>query len=123
MPQSTSADELYRNLLQMHGDAFQAGRYELGYHLLAAAFHAADELEHVDLLTEVGALAETRQREVDAITPEHRLSTASAQRRGIQPLYRVLAAIVASAKGRIAAERIRDRNHQKAFRGNRLGRG
>ena len=109
------AEQLYHALIKMHGEAFESARYELGYHLLAAAFHAADELDDLALLTAVGTLAETRQQEVNSLTPEHHLSSAAAGRRGTHPLYTTLTAIVHSARGRIEADRARERVHQKSF--------
>jgi hypothetical protein len=43
---------------------------------------AAEEVDNTDLLTEIGALAEERQKQIDSLRPEHRLSTGSAGQRG-----------------------------------------
>ena len=99
------AEQLYSRLLDMHQNAAEAGRPELGYHLLAAALHAAEELESLERLAQVRQLAEASQKELDATRPEHRLSSGSAQRRGNTAQYTALAAIAAAASGRISADR------------------
>jgi hypothetical protein len=104
LPDREPADQLYRRLLEIHNQAFEAERFELGYHVLAAALHAAEELNDNDLLTEVGRLAEERQKKIDAITPQHRLSSSSAHRRGNPSQYNSLVTIAAAAKGRINAD-------------------
>jgi hypothetical protein len=96
--------------MEMHEEAFAEGRLELGYHVLAAALHAAEEIDSLDPLAEIGRLAEQRQREVDSMRPEHRLSSHSARRRGNPAQYTALAAIAAAAQGRIKADRVLSRS-------------
>jgi hypothetical protein len=105
MSQPEPARQLYQRLVLMHEEAFAAGRFELGYHVLAAALHAAEELEDLELLNQLGRVAETRQQEIDAGYSAHRLSSTSARRRGNPAQYSTLAAIAAAARGRITAER------------------
>jgi hypothetical protein len=88
----------------MHQEALEAGRPELGYHLLAAALHAAEELGSLERLAEIRHLAEDRQKQLDRAGPEHRLSSSAAQRRGNTAQYTALAAIAAAASGRISAD-------------------
>ncbi|MFL5402998.1 MAG: hypothetical protein ACJ8BF_09295 [Gemmatimonadales bacterium] len=99
------ADQLYHHLLSLHEAAFEGGSFELGYHLLAAALHAAEELDSLELLTEIGKLAGERQKKVDELKPEHRLSSNSARKRGNPAQYAALVAIAAAVKGRITADR------------------
>jgi hypothetical protein len=99
------AEQLYHRLRAMHDEAIEAGRYELGYHVLAAALHAAEELDSLELLTEIGALAGERQRMLDDLQPEHRLSSNAAHRRGNSAQYSALVSIAAAARGRISADR------------------
>src|SRR5215212_9763844 len=105
-----SLDDLYRHLVDLHEAAFQSGRYELGYHLLAAALHAAEDLDDMDLLAEVGKLAEERQTRIDRQRPDHRLSSTAAKRRGNPAQYSSLVAIVAAVRGRITADRALQRS-------------
>lgn len=102
---SEPAEQLYSHLLEMHQNAAEAGRPELGYHLLAAALHAAEELGSLERLAHVRQLAKDCQKELDAARPEHRLSSGAAQRRGNTAQYTALAAIAAAASGRISADR------------------
>ena len=106
------ADQLYQHLLQLHNDTFEAERYELSYHVLAAALHAAEELNSVELLTHVQTVAAKRQAEIDRLQPEHRISSEAAKARGNFALFTSLANIAVAARGRIAAdqtlERLRD---------------
>jgi hypothetical protein len=106
------ADELYEHLLQLHDDTFEAERYELSYHVLAAALHAAEELNSVELLKSVQGVAAKRQAVIDQLRPQHRISSEAAKGRGNFALFTSLANIAAAARGRIAAdqtvERLRD---------------
>ena len=113
-PRTEPADKLYRQIMQMHDQAFAAERYEVAYHLLAAAMHAAEELKSVDLLERLEAMALTRQSEIDETAPGHTISSGSAHRRGHSALFANLATTAAAARGRIAADsvvaRIREQN-------------
>src|SRR3712207_5650896 len=91
-PAGNGADMLYQRLMQMHEEAFEAGLFEVSYHLLAAALHAAEELDSVALLEQLGALANSRQAELDQREPAHAISTTSAQARGNSALFATLAA-------------------------------
>ena len=108
-----AGDKLYQRLMQMQQQAFAAGRFEVAYHLMAAAVHAAEELNRVELLDDLEALASSRQKELDQGTPSHTISTAAAHGRGNSPLFSTLATTAAAARGRIVADaaigRMRDR--------------
>ncbi|HEY9016255.1 MAG TPA: hypothetical protein VIM84_14475 [Gemmatimonadales bacterium] len=106
------AEELYQKLLAMHEDAFAAGRFDVAYHVLAAALHAAEEVPSIELLMAVRDLAEQRQKALDAMEPQHRLSSLSAGRRGHTPQYTALATIAMSVKGRIEADNAVERGHR-----------
>jgi hypothetical protein len=112
-PKTEAADKLYQRIMQMQDQAFAAGRYEVAYHLMAAAMHAAEELNRVDLLENLEALAMTRQSEIDKTAPAHAISSASAHGRRNSALFANLATTAAAARGRLAADsvvrRMRDR--------------
>jgi hypothetical protein len=59
LAKSDPADKLYDRLMQMQERAFEAGRFQVSYHLLAAAVHAAEELRRAELLDENSALFAT----------------------------------------------------------------
>jgi hypothetical protein len=104
MPDREPADQLYQRLITLHNEAFNAARYDVGYHVLAAALHAAEEMESLELLGEVGQLAEESQKSIDALKPQHRMSTSSALKRGNPAQYTALVNIAAAARGRIKAD-------------------
>lgn len=104
MPAAQPPDKLYQALMQLHQDSFEEGRFEVAYHTLAAALHAAEEINNAELLTTIQSLATKRQAEIDRIWPEHKVSSASARRRGNHPLFTALAATTGAARGRITAE-------------------
>jgi hypothetical protein len=98
------ADKLYGTLMQIHEETFDAGLFEVSYHLLAAALHAAEEANDIERLTQVETLAKQRQAEIDRTQPQHKVSSASANGRGNFALFTSLAAIAGAARGRIAAD-------------------
>ena len=104
MADQEPARALYDRIMGMHEQTFREGRYELAYHLLAAALHAAEELNNEELLNQLGDIAVSCQKKIDALKPEHRLSSNSAKHRGNHAQYTALTAIAAAAKGRISAE-------------------
>jgi len=106
-----AADKLYQRLMQMQEEAFKAGRFEVSYHILAAAVHAAEELNSVALLEEIGVLATARQAGLDARDSTHTISTASAQGRGNPALFANLSVTANAARTRIAADAAVGRMH------------
>jgi len=103
------AEQLFERLLEMHQAAFENRRFDVAYHLLAAALHAAEELQSAERLSAVETLAEERQRALDAQEPVHRLSTSSANHRGSVPQYTALVGIAHAIRGRMVAESARER--------------
>jgi hypothetical protein len=99
-----AADKLFQHLMQMQEQAFRDRRFEVSFHLLAAAVHAAEELKSVGLLKELGALASSRQEELDRKEPVHAISTAAAQARGNSALFATLATTANATRARIAAD-------------------
>jgi hypothetical protein len=98
------ADKLYRTLMQMHEETFDAGLLEVSYHLLAAALHAAEKVNDIERLGRLETLATQRQAEIDRTQPQHKVSSASANGRGNFALFTSLSAIASAARGRIAAD-------------------
>jgi hypothetical protein len=99
-----AADKLYQRLMQIHEQAFEAGRFQVAYHVMAAAVHAAEEFNSVESLEQVEVLARSRQAELDEREPEHAISTASAKSRGNTALFANLATTAGAARVRISAE-------------------
>jgi hypothetical protein len=92
---------LYQRVLQLNQAASHAHEYEVAYHLLAAALHAAKTDSQID---EVVQRATEQQSEVDA-QPEHRLSASQAQKRGNAPLFGSLVLIANARRADMKAHR------------------
>ena len=110
-------DQLAGHFVLLERVAREAGRFDVGYHLLAAALHAAEELQSAEMLTAVLELSQKRQKAVDSFQPNHRLSTHAATRRGNTAQYTALAAIATSVRGRIAADLAVQRGHRSMRKG------
>jgi hypothetical protein len=116
MAEQEPAGQLYDRIMDMHEQAFRDRRFDVAYHLLAAALHAAEELNSVELLSHISEVAATRQKSIDELRPEHRLSSNSAHHRGNHAQFATLVGIAAAAKGRITAEQALERS--RIARGN-----
>jgi hypothetical protein len=100
-----TAESLYDHLLDLHGQAFAAERFETAYHLLAAALHVAEELDDVDRLHSIERLSHDRQAQVDGSQPEQRTSSVFAAGRGMVARFTTLSLTARAAVGRINADR------------------
>ena len=97
MSGAEQADGWFDQLMQINGDSFAAGRYEVAYHALMAALHAAQDQGDPDLLRRVGLTAEQQQVRIDADSPTHRLASSEAHKHGAMGIFR-MAARQASAR-------------------------
>jgi hypothetical protein len=70
----TLAAKLTDELLTDSRSALDAELYEVAYHALAAALHGAEAAKDDERLREIQAEATRQQKEVDAHSPNHRLS-------------------------------------------------
>jgi len=111
-----AADELYHRLMQMQEQAFGNGQFQVSFHLLAAAVHAAEELKSVALLEELAALANSRQEALDRKEPVHAISTAAAHGRGNSALFATLATTANATRARIAADVVVGRSRERPER-------
>lgn len=73
--------------LEAAREAAKDGNYEAVYHFLMAAVHIGDRREDIELVNQVSRLAQAYGKEVDAMRPEHPLSTTAAARRGQTSLF------------------------------------
>jgi hypothetical protein len=99
------AELLYDHLMDLHGQAFDAERFEAAYHVLAAALHVAEELDDVERLSAIERLAANRQGRLDSTEPRHVMSSGSASVRGNTARFTALALTAKAARGRINADR------------------
>ena len=91
-------------LMRLNSSSYDAGRYEVAYHLLAAALHCAEELCDLQLASSVQARAEQQQAQLDETQPPHPLSSRGARGRGTHPLFATLARTARAAASRIKAQ-------------------
>jgi hypothetical protein len=110
MAQQEPAGQLYDRIMQMHQQSFREARFEVAYHLLAAALHAAEELSDLELLSRIADVAAKCQESIDRVKPQHRLSSKSAHHRGNHAQYTALVGIAGAAKGRITADHALERS-------------
>jgi len=82
---------LLDRLLDANRDAFEAAQYEVAFHALAAALHAADDLKDLATLRHVQRTARDQGAWIDAHAPEHRLSPQSAEARRTHTRFSTLA--------------------------------
>jgi hypothetical protein len=78
-------------LLSTSRRTFANRHFEVAYHVLAAALHAAQDLNDEQRLEEIEVLAHEQMRIVDADVPVSPLSTTAATYRGMVPLWVSLA--------------------------------
>ena len=91
------ADGWFQQLMAINEASFADGRYEVAYHALMAALHAAQDASDVEHLRAVERAAEQQQVRIDAEAPSHRLSSHEAKKHGALGIYR-MAARQASAR-------------------------
>ena len=108
MPPKVSKQTLMRRLLTASIAAADSGEYEVAYHALMAAMHAAEsvgkEAASAGAITEIERLARLQSAEVEKIKPTHQLSRAAAKNRGHSSVYDTLLIHANSARLRIEAE-------------------
>jgi hypothetical protein len=98
--------DTFERLLALNSEAFAAGQYAVAYHVLEAATECASQLRNEGLLFEVHKTAERQGAWIDANASQHRLSSASASRRGTQPVFHSLARTATALLAALHAERV-----------------
>jgi hypothetical protein len=101
--------DLYSEILALNQIAVAARQYEVAYHLLAAALHAADvghDTKRIEaivrLATEQGAAVNSRA--------DHPMAAVNARARGNTPMYDSLAATARARLAHIKSERLIAKN-------------
>jgi hypothetical protein len=94
-------------ILALNERAAAAGDYEVAYHLLMAALHAADHAKDRAALDRILALSRRQGAAVDAEQPPHQLSRAQAHARGQTALFESLAAHIEAVRLRMHSEEMR----------------
>jgi hypothetical protein len=114
MPVNESLRPLLGQLLEIHRSAFEMGEHQVSFHALSSAAHAAEGLEDLDGLEHVAQLSRDELAWLDAHRPQHRLSSASAQRRRHQSIFEQLAITALAMRQRIHAEQVRQDSQRRA---------
>jgi hypothetical protein len=99
---------LVDQLLRINAGTYEAGRYQVAYHILAAALHCAEELSDLELAMTVQRRAERQQAELDGAAPAHQLSTAAATGRGTSALFTSLGRTAHAAATRIKGQIVQE---------------
>jgi uncharacterized protein with PhoU and TrkA domain len=99
--------DLYTAIVKLNGEAAEMRVFEVAYHLLAAALHAAAISNDEDGIQAVIRLAAAQGAAVDA-AHDHRMATMNATRRGTTPLYETLVTNARAKLEQIHAQRIID---------------
>ncbi len=85
------AQDLYSQSIAANLKAFEAGLYDVAYHLLSAALHSAKSLDSDQPLLEVERIATKQLEWIDLHHPEYEHSTQSANQRHNESIFANLA--------------------------------
>ena len=91
-------EDLFTKIISLNSLAAEAGQFEVAFHLLAAALHAAEDERDKERIESVIRLASRQALAVEAIA-DHPMSSTNARRRGNIPLYESL---LGTARGKLA---------------------
>ncbi|HJQ10239.1 MAG TPA: hypothetical protein VJ840_04340 [Gemmatimonadaceae bacterium] len=112
MTPKVSNQTLMRRLLGASVAAADAEQFEVSYHALMAALHAAEivgrDTGSVAPLDEIERVAKAQAAMVEKVKPPHQLSKSAAKNRGHNSVYETLLIHTKSARLRIEAEARRD---------------
>jgi hypothetical protein len=107
MARSSVGDHLPA-LFEVNERAFAAGQYEVAYHALMAALHAAQDQRAADQLQRIAALAQAQQEKIDRSSPQHPLSSTRARDHGATGIF-AMASRQAATQALMARRRVGER--------------
>jgi hypothetical protein len=102
-----NSSNLIERLVACSTDAAAANLYEVAYHALMAALHAAEAADDLSALRDITEIAQRQERAIESVSPPHRLARVSAQARGTVPLYSSLALHIEAVRARIEVDQHR----------------
>ena len=102
-----AAASLLDGLLKLSAEAARIGEYEVAYHAIMAALHAAEAAGSLHGVERVLRLAEEQEKAIESLRPPHRLSSAQAKGRGTDPVYRSLPVHADAVRARLNSRRAR----------------
>ena len=97
-------DALGMAAFELYSSARDAGEFDVAYHALCAALHAAERAGDATTCEVIGQRANECRDWLDLHEPGHRLSTQSAQSRGHESIFRQLAVMAESAGLRMQSD-------------------
>jgi hypothetical protein len=86
-----SLRDVYRELMHLNRQCFEAREFDIAYHCLMAALHCAQELKDIPYLRDVEKTAGEQLRYIDAHHPQYEHSTFTAANRNHASIYQTLA--------------------------------
>jgi hypothetical protein len=98
--------EIYDQILELTGKAFEQQMYETAYHLLNAGVHAAKFAHDIDALQHLQALAVQHRKYIDRHAPKNVMSSQSAKSRGGINFYDILIRTIEADIAIIKADKI-----------------
>jgi len=99
--------DLYADILALNQTAAAARQYEVAYHLLAAALHAAEIARDTERIEAILRLAIQQGVAVDGEL-NHPMAADNARKRGNTPLYESLAGTARAKLAQIESQRVID---------------
>lgn len=91
-------------VLKLNAEAAARGQYEVAYHLLMAALHAADHEKDLAALDRISKIGKEQSAAIERIQPPHHLSRRQAQLRGQTSLFDSLGAHIEAVRLRLQSE-------------------
>ena len=86
-----SLRDVYRELMHLNRQCFEAREFDIAYHCLMAALHSAQVLKDISYLREIEKTAGDQLKYIDAHHPEYEHSTAAAANRNHASIFQTLA--------------------------------
>jgi hypothetical protein len=108
MTANVSKQALMRRLINASTTAASADEWEVAYHALMAALHAAEavalERETIAPIAEIEEVAKEQATRIERVRPPHQLSRVIAKNRGHSSVYDVLMVHINSSRLRVEAK-------------------
>ena len=96
---------MLEEILELNRRAAAQGEFEVAYHLLMAALHAADHGANEEALLRLGQLARDQAEAVEAVHPPHHLSRRQALARGQTSVFDSFVAHLDAVRLRLQSQR------------------
>jgi hypothetical protein len=95
---------MLRELLELNRQAADRGDFEVAYHLLMAALHAADHAKELSALDDIARRGREQGKALEQVKPPHPLSRRHADLRGQTSVFDSFAAHVEAVRLRLVSD-------------------